>query len=144
LPFSLVTTGNAPGGLSAGVNGSNGRKGIDIVGRNTFHLPRTQVVDLRISKKFSFSENYKIEVLGEGFNLFNRTNVTGAQTLGYRVVTTGTITTTNGTVPCGLGTVASPNLPCLNFNSPFATLTNGNSNFAYSSRQIQIGFRFLF
>jgi hypothetical protein len=143
LPFSLVTTGNAPGGLSGGVNGSNGRKGIDVIGRNTFHLPRTQVVDLRISKKFSFGEKYRFEVLGEGFNLFNRTNITGAQTLAYRIVTTGTVTTANGTVTCGTGG-ASPNLPCLSFNSPFATPTSGNSNFAYSSRQIQIGFRFLF
>jgi carboxypeptidase family protein/TonB-dependent receptor-like protein len=143
LPFSLITTGNAPGGLSAGVNGSNGRKGIDAIGRNTFHLPRTQVVDLRISKKFSFGEKYKFEVLGEGFNLFNRTNITGAQTLGYRIATTGTVTTANGTVTCGTGG-ASPN-PCLNFNSPsFAAPTSGNSNFAYTSRQIQIGFRFLF
>ncbi len=143
LPFSLITAGNAPGGLSAGVNGSNGRKGIDVIGRNTFHLPRTQVVDLRISKKFSFGENYKFEVLGEGFNLFNRTNVTGAQTLGYRIATAN-ITTANGTIiPCGTGTGTSP-LPCLNFNSPFAATTSGNSNFAYSSRQIQIGFRFLF
>ena len=143
LPFSLTTAGNAPGGLSAGVNGSNGRKGIDVIGRNTFHLPRTQVVDLRISKKFSFGENYKFEVLGEGFNLFNRTNVTSAQTLGYRVATTN-ITTANGPVTC---TNAAP---CLNFNvnsafAPvFGTVANANSNFAYSSRQIQIGFRFLF
>src|SRR5216684_1358608 len=144
LPFSLVTTGNAPGGVSSGVNGSNGRTGIDVIGRNTFHLPRTQVVDLRISKKFSFAENYKIEVLGEGFNLFNHTNITGAQALGYRIVTTGTIATANGTVSCGLGTTASPNLPCLNFNSPFGIPTSGNSNFAYTSRQVQIGFRFLF
>ena len=143
LPFSLVTTGNAPGGVSGGVNGSNGRKGIDVIGRNSFQLPRTQVVDLRISKKFSFGENYKFEVLGEGFNLFNRTNLTGAQTLAYRIVTTGTVTTPSGTATCGTGG-ASPNLPCLSFNSPFASPTSGNSNFAYSSRQIQIGFRFLF
>jgi len=143
LPFSLTTAGNAPGGLSAGVNGSNGRKGIDVIGRNTFHLPRTQVVDLRISKKFSFGENYKFEVLGEGFNLFNRTNVTSAQTLGYRIATNN-VTTANGLVTC---TNAAPCLN-LNVNSAFApvfgTAANANSNFAYSSRQIQIGFRFLF
>jgi hypothetical protein len=40
--------------------------------------------------------------------------------------------------------VASPNLPCLSLNSTFANPTSGNSNFAYTSRQIQIGFRFLF
>lgn len=125
LPFSLTTTGNAPGGLSSGINGSNGRKGIDIIGRNTFHMPRTQVVDLRIAKRFTFAEHYKLELLGEGFNLFNHTNITGDQTLGYRVG----------------GTAAAPTLT---FNAPFGTPTNANSNFAYSSRQIQIGLRFLF
>jgi hypothetical protein len=41
-------------------------------------------------------------------------------------------------VPCSAAS------PCLNFNAPFGTFTNANSNFAYSSRQIQIGVRFLF
>lgn len=143
LPFSLVTTGNAPGGLSSGINGSNGRKGIDVIGRNTFNLPRTQVVDLRISKRITIAEHYKFEILGEGFNLFNHTNLTSAQTLGYRIVTTGTVPTSGGTTNCGTGIGTSP-APCLSFNSPFASPTNANSNFAYSSRQIQIGVRFLF
>jgi len=128
LPFSLVTSGNPPaalGALSSGVNGSGGRLIIDVVGRNTFRLPRTQVVDLRISKKFTFAENYKIEVLGEGFNLFNHINVTGDSTTGYFVG----------------GTAAAPTLT---FNAPFGTTSTANSNFAYSSRQIQIGVRFLF
>lgn len=125
LPFSLTTTGNAPGGLNAGINGSNGRKGIDVIGRNTFVLPRTQVVDLRISKSFNFVENLRLELLGEGFNLFNRTNVTGVNTLGYFVG----------------GTTSAPTLT---FNAPFGTPTSGNSNFAYSSRQVQIGVRFHF
>jgi len=43
LPFSLVTTGNAPGGVSSGANGSNGRKGIDIIVAtpSTFQEPRS-------------------------------------------------------------------------------------------------------
>ncbi len=128
LPFSLVTSGNPPstlGAVSSGVNGSGGRQIIDVVGRNTFRLPRTQVVDLRISKKFTLAENYKVEVLGEAFNLFNRTNVTGDTTLGYFVG----------------GTAAAPTL---SFNSGFGTTSTANSNFAYSSRQIEIGVRFLF
>jgi hypothetical protein len=48
------------------------------------------------------------------------------------------VPTTGGTTPC---TAAAP---CLSFNAPFGTVTSANSNFAYSSRQIQIGFRFLF
>jgi hypothetical protein len=138
LPYSLVTSGNAPGGLSSGVNGSNGRKGLDNIGRNSFTLPRTQVVDLRISKTIPITERYSLEVLGEGFNLFNHVNVTTVNTTGYIVSTTGTITNANGTVPCSTAS------PCLTYNTPFGTVSNANSNFAYSSRQIQIGVRFKF
>jgi Carboxypeptidase regulatory-like domain/TonB dependent receptor len=138
LPYSLVTSGNAPGGLGGGVNGSNGRKGIDVIGRNSYRLPRTQVVDLRISKKFTFAEKYSFEALGEAFNLFNHLNVTGVNTTGYSIATSGSVATAGGTTAC------SAAAPCLNFNAPFGTATSANSNFAYSSRQIQIGFRFLF
>jgi hypothetical protein len=138
LPYSLVTSGNAPGGLGGGVNGSNGRKGIDVIGRNTYRLPRTQVVDLRLSKSFTFKEKYTFQVLGEGFNLFNHVNVTGVNTTGYSIATTGSVPTAGGTTAC------STAAPCLNFNAPFGTVTSANSNFAYTSRQIQIGFRFLF
>lgn len=128
LPFSLVTSGNPPaalGAVSSGVNGSGGRLIIDAIGRNTFRLPRTQVVDLRISKKFTLGENYKLEVLGEAFNLFNHINVTSDSTTGYFVG----------------GTAAAPTLT---FNPPFGATSTANSNFAYTSRQIQIGVRFLF
>jgi hypothetical protein len=138
LPYSLATSGNAPGGLGGGVNGSNGRKGIALIGRNAFRLPRTQVVDLRISKRFTFAEKYTFEVLGEGFNLFNHLNVTGVNTTGYSILTSGSVPSASGTTPC------SAAAPCLSFNAPFGTVSSANSNFAYSSRQIQIGFRFLF
>jgi hypothetical protein len=145
LPFSLATSGTPPGGISSGVNGSNGRFGIDAIGRNTFVLPRTQVVDLRLSKKFNFSERYKLELLAEGFNLFNHTNETSANSTGYFIVSRNTIVATpNGPVTC---TNAAP---CLNFNvngafAPvFGTMTNANSNFAYTQRQLQLGARFFF
>ncbi len=138
LPYSLLTSGSAPGGLAGSINGSNGRKGIDVIGRNTFRLPRTQNVDLRISKEFLFADHYRLELLGEGFNLLNHFNVTNANTTGYIISTSGTTTTSNGTVTC---TAASP---CLNFNAPFGTTSTANSNFAYTQRQIQIGVRFKF
>jgi len=139
LPYSLVTSGTPPAPtstdaagtvttirpLGAGVNGSNGRKGIDVIGRNTFRMPRTMNTDLRLSKKVRFTERFAAEVLGEAFNIFNHQNVTGINNTGYFV---------GGTA----------NAPTLTFNSSFGKVTNSNSNFAYSSRQIQIGFRFLF
>ena len=81
--------------------------------------------DLRLSKKVRFNERFAAEVLGEAFNIFNHQNVTGVNNTGYFV---------GGTT----------NAPTLTFNSNFGKVTNSNSNFAYSSRQIQIGFRFLF
>jgi hypothetical protein len=143
LPYSLATSGTAPGGLG-GINGSNGAYRIDAVGRNTFHYPRTQVVDLRISKSFTFHDRYRAEFLIEGFNLFNHVNVTGINTTGY-YVTTSNISTPSGTVTCSSAS------PCLqyNYNSAtlapvFGTVNNANSNWAYSSRQIQWAVRFHF
>jgi len=144
LPYSLVTSGTpaytvvdpatgvktAYGALGGGVNGSNGRKGIDIIGRNTFQMKRTIDMDLRLSKKVRFTERFAAEVLGEAFNIFNHQNVTSVNTTGYIL---GSTTDAAGNVS-----------PTLNFNSSFGKVTNSNSNFAYTSRQVQIGFRFLF
>jgi hypothetical protein len=157
LPFSLVTSGTPPSivsvstdpatgnvttttysALGGGVNGSNGRKGIDSVGRNTFRMKRTIVMDLRLSKKIKFGERYTAELLAEAFNIFNHQNVTGVNNTGYIVSTTGTVSTANGTVAC------TSSAPCLSYNSSFKSVTNSNSTFAYSPRQIQIGFRFFF
>jgi len=139
LPYSLVTSGTPPAltttdaagtlttirPLGGGVNGSNGRKGIDVIGRNTFRMPRTMNTDLRLSKKVRFTERFAAEVLGEAFNIFNHQNVTLVNNTGYFVGGTATA-------------------PTLSYNSSFGKVANSNSNFAYSSRQIQIGFRFLF
>jgi hypothetical protein len=144
LPYSLVTSGTPPSittsstdpvtgnittvtykALGSGINGSNGRKGIDVVGRNTFVQKRTIDMDTRLSKKIKFGERYSAEVLGEAFNIFNHQNVTGVNNTGYIIG----------------GTAAAPTL---SFNSSFGHVTNSNSNFAYTPRQIQIGFRFFF
>jgi hypothetical protein len=151
LPYSVVTSGTPPcitlsittdpvtgnittvcaKPLGGGVNGSNGRKGIDVVGRNTFQMKRTIDMDLRLSKKVRFGDRYSAEILGEAFNLFNHQNVTGVNNTAY-----------------GIGSTTDPVTkfvtPTLSFNSPFGSVTNSNSNFAYTSRQIQIGFRFFF
>jgi hypothetical protein len=152
LPFSLGTSGNAPGGVpgGGGVNGSGGAFRIDAVGRNTFRFPSTYVQDLRLSKTIKVQERYSIELLADAFNLANHTNVTGVTTLGYSV-STGTVATPGGNVVC------SSAAPCLNFNTSGPTPTTGapfapqigvpnsaNSNFSYSPRQLQLGVRVKF
>ena len=149
LPFSLTTSGSAPGSLG-GVNGSNGAFRIDAIGRNTFRFPSTYVQDLRLSKTIKVRERYSVELLADAFNLANHTNVTGVTTLGYSVAT-GVVATPAGNVTC------SSAAPCLNFNTSGATPTAGapftpqlgvpnsaNSNFSYSPRQLQLGVRIKF
>jgi len=135
LPFSLTTSGNAPGGVpgGGGVNGSGGAFRIDAIGRNTFRFPSTYVQDLRLSKTIKVQERYSVELLADAFNLANHTNVTGVSTSGYSVAT--------GATACG-SLAASP---CLNFNSStFGVANSANSNFSYSPRQLQLGVRVKF
>jgi hypothetical protein len=157
LPYSLVTSGTPPSfsttstdpntgdvttstysALGGGVNGSNGRKGIDVVGRNSYRMKRTIDMDLRLAKNIKFGDRFSAELLAEAFNIFNHQNVTAVNNTAYIISTTGTVSTANGTVAC------SAAAPCLSYNSAFRSVTNANSNFAYTPRQIQIGFRFFF
>jgi hypothetical protein len=146
LPYSLVTSGTPTfttaadesgntityGGLGGGINGSNGRKGIDIFGRNTFRMKRTIDMDLRLSKSIKFNERFRAELIGEAFNIFNHQNVTGVNNTGYFIGSTAANPVTKAVSAT------------LSYNSSFGSVTNSNSNFAYTPRQIQIGFRFFF
>jgi hypothetical protein len=141
LPYSISTSGSAPGLLSngGGMNGSDGRFGIDVLGRNTFRLPGTQDLDLRISKSISIKEKVSLEFLGEAYNLFNHFNAQTASATGYTVTKSGTITDTTGAVQsCSNAT------PCLSYNTAFSTITAANNTYAYWTRQIQIGVRLKF
>jgi hypothetical protein len=142
LPYSVNVSGNAPGSTVSGINGSGGTNRVDI-GRNTFTQPNTWIGDIRVSKAFKVREKYSVELLGDFFNIANKQNVTGVNTTGY-FVSTGNVATAGGTVAC------SAAAPCLNFNTDnsfnplFGSITNTNSNFVYSPRQIQIGAKIKF
>ena len=133
LPFSLKTSGSPSGGLGGGINGSNGDFRTDVLGRNSFRNPGVWVTDLRLAKHIKFQEKYEVELMGDFFNIANKQNVTGINSTGYSI---GTSAST-----CGSAAL----VPCLSFNSAtFGTVTNSNSNFQYTPRQIQLGARFSF
>lgn len=106
-----------PGG---GVNGSGGATRFAFVPRNFFKQPNIWYLDGRVSRRFSITEGTKVEVLLEGFNWFNRTQVTGVQS---------TIYTLSGST--------------LTFNNPFATTTGADSTL-FRERQVQFAVRFEF
>lgn len=152
LPYTLGTSGFPENGYYSGVNGSDGAFRIDQLGRDTFRMPGLQNLDLRLSKRIPLrSDKYNLELMGEAFNLFNHFNATTMSATGYFIENSGHSYSVPGTT---IPVTCTNSNPCLNFNtnnssgalgSPvFGTVTAANSNFAFSTRQIQIGLRLLF
>jgi hypothetical protein len=110
-----------PGG---GQNGSAGSTRFNLVPRNSYRLPRIVNVDMRVSRRFALKESMALEVLAEGFNLFNRTQVTGLNTTLYAAG----------------GTYQNPTLTAV---SAFGTVTAAGGTL-YRERQVQLGVRFQF
>lgn len=124
LPYSARTSGSVTGALSGGINGSNGDYRVPGL-RNAFRQPDTHVVDMKLSKLLRFHERYSAELSGEFFNLMNHPNVTSVDSTAYNVS----------------GTAAAPTLT---YRPTFGRITNADSNFAYSPRQIQVGINIKF
>jgi hypothetical protein len=124
-------------GVTNQLNGSNGSNRFTQNPRNAFRLPNIYNLDLRVSKRFKFTERYNLELLAEGFNVFNRTQVFGMSGTLY----TGTTTTCNSvngnTTPLPSGTTG------LCYTPAFGSITSTDSN-KYRERQIQFAARFQF
>ncbi|MDQ2925759.1 MAG: TonB-dependent receptor, partial [Acidobacteriota bacterium] len=150
LPYSAGTSGSPSvartslgqaNSIGGGVNGSNGAFRIDVLGRNGFKQPNTAVLDFRFSKHFAVTEHSNVELLIESFNLVNHQNVTAVNQTAYFIKTSQTTKGVTTTVP-----------PTLTFNTSssnplqplFGSVTNSNSNLAYSPRQVQVGAKFHF
>lgn len=142
LPYSAVTNGNTPQScyaaancllpMGTGVAGTTATTSyLPFLGRNTFTLPRTIVVDARVQKDFTFAEKYNLQLIGEAFNLANHQNVTGVTTTGYN------ISTAQGNSPANT-------INTLTYQSSFGVVSSANSNYAYSPRLVQIAARFIF
>jgi len=116
--FASNTT---PGG---GINGSGGSSRFSLVPRNFFKQPNIWYLDARLSRRFSLTESVKLEVLAEGFNVFNRTQVTVVNATLYNQA--GTTLTFNGA-----GT------------NPFFNVTGADSTL-FRERQVQFAARFEF
>ena len=130
VPYTAVLAGNAPVtpaiSSGGGVLGAGGTNRLPSIGRNTFSLPKTANVDLRISRAFLLGGGHKLEGILDIFNLTDRMNYTQATNLMYTVG----------------GTAAAPTLA---FNPTFSTPNNGNNNyFVFTPRQVQLAVRYSF
>ncbi len=143
LPYSVGISGSqskiylAPGQPAQGslvstasFNGSAGANRVPGLDRNLFNMPRTDVVDMRLSKKIELQERYSLEFLAEAFNLANHQNVTGVGATAYAV---------------SLDKTNDVNELTPYTSTPFQSVTStDNSNFAYNIRQIQMAVRLQF
>jgi hypothetical protein len=128
-PYSAIVSG-------AALNGSNGDNRFTQLPRNSFRLPNIYNLDVRVSKRFRFTERYNLEFLAEAFNVLNRTHVFGENTTLY------TTSTTSCTVN-GVTTAVPAGTTGLCFSPTFGTITTTDSN-KYRERQIQFAVRFEF
>ena len=127
-PNNFGIVGATPAG---GVNGSLGSSRFALLPRNSFKQPNIWYLDMRVSRRFSLTEQVKLELLAEGFNLFNRTQVTTVSAGIYSIDTTGT--------------VVAPR-PFLNFSSGpsgFNSVTGADSTL-FRERQVQLAARVQF
>jgi outer membrane receptor protein involved in Fe transport len=109
---------------NGGVNGANGSLRFAYLPNNYFHQPPIKYVDMRLSRRFKIKESMNIEVLAEGFNIFNRTQVTSVNNQIYTLSTSG-------------GAVVA------RYNNSFGTIS-GADGFFFRERQVQLGARFEF
>ena len=116
-PFNGTTSG-------ASLNGTNGDNIFPLLPRNSFRLPSISNLDLRLSKRFKFTERYNLELLAEGFNVFNNT---------FTFIQTNLLYTR----------ATGVNNNILNYNESFGTGTESSSS-NYRERQIQFAARFQF
>jgi len=122
FPYSATVSGNAPSATSFGIFGAGGDNRLPNVRRNAYRSPYIFNVDLRISRRFRLTETANIEVLAEGFNIFNRTNFTGISSRAYSIPRNST---------------------SLNFDPNFGVPTAAGNSLG-RERQIQFAVRFQF
>ncbi len=133
LPFETPdgTRWNGFGGLR-GQGGGNDRNHLPIIARNSDALDANYRLDLRIARDFRITERAKIEVLGEAFNIFNRSNFNGWVNTRFEALAT------TATTP-----LSTPVL--LQNNVRFQTATNNSSQpDGTNARRFQVSLRFRF
>ena|SRR5215472_6007491 len=132
--MTLVTFGSAFGQSELGTGAINGkvRARMASVPRNNHSGAANYTLEMRLSREFHIKEKYVLELLGEGFNLFNHPNFN--QYNSTKVNVGPTIATNDVAVPVTMTNVAT-------FATPFG---DGGPPDGTNARRFQISARFRF
>ena len=103
--------------------------------RNAFTGPNYATADLRLTRTLRFRERYRLELVGESFNLFNRDNQRVAITSNGLVVNASTFVQSSVTPATGVATYPGYYQLPSHFLKP---------NAAYAPRQVQLAVKMIF
>ena len=141
-PLTESISGFPSGGLDGGltgalVNNSGGSTGgrVPFLPRNNYYLPNIYNTDFRIARDLKFGERVKLSLVGEAFNIFNHTNITG--------VGPGSPPNSFNFTNAGTGLCAGHTNACVVPNPAFPSVTQ-TSTTIYGARQLQISGRISF
>jgi hypothetical protein len=133
-PFGAPDFGVTGGEVSSFGGFTGGR--VPQVGRNTFKAPTTlRTVDFRISRDIPIHERFKLQLIGEAFNLFNHTNFTS-------VLTNAANFTAHSATSTTCNTTQHSN-DCLVARTDFL-LPSAAGNNLYGARQLQVSAKLIF
>jgi hypothetical protein len=130
LPYSASVSASS-NGIGGGLNGADGLNGAGAtsifpqLGFNNHFQKRTIVDDMRLEKDLVFHERYRLQLMGQAFNVANHQNVTSVTSTAYTLE----------------GTSLDFNYSGNNFGA--VTKTN-NSGFSLAPRQIELSTRLFF
>ena len=154
LPYSAtIGTGSpAVSAYSSSWNGAGSNYWIPSIGRNTYQMKQTKVLDLRLEKQFTIDAHdkpYHLQLLAEVFNVANHPNVTGVSTTAYNLAANSSVTAgcTASQMVAGQAQSECSTLTYVPLTGAgraaagFGSVNNANSNFAYSPRQVQLSLR---
>jgi hypothetical protein len=85
-PYSPGTTGSpSPGGVTSGIVGVGGDSRVPWVGRDSLVGPGAASIDIRLARTFPITERVRMSLIAEAFNLTNRYEITGIDTIQYQL-----------------------------------------------------------
>ncbi len=141
---------------SSGVDGAGGGSWLPFIGRNTYKYPRDIILDLRLEKQIPITvgdKTYRLQLLGEAFNLPNHQNVTGVSNSAYTFAANSSVTspcTGAGSGPSTVTGQAQNECATMNYvpltgaghsQSGFGAVTNTNNTYMMTQRELELTLR---
>jgi hypothetical protein len=137
---------------SSGINGGGVSSWIPFIGHNNYSMRRIMVADVRLEKVLDFGPEghaMKLHLIGEAFNVSNHENVTSVQTSAYTLSANSNVTSgcsgsqlVSGQTQDECSTMTFvPEAGAGHAASGFKAITNTNSDYVYTPRQVQLALR---